>query len=198
MSQTVGEGRTDRRARTSEKPFHTAWSGDMDPMRQRRGTQYFKVTQQHGTCSLPRPRCSRSPSWGIPLLERSCLASIRHSVSESPLQAMQKHLATLGLRRKLFFVGTEVDCVCTHWTLNELLGDKILKGADGAVQMIRTATDVSWSKRSCVEAISSILPCSPFMELIPPCPETGKPLPKNKNLNAFHQLLCSVSIQGLF
>lgn len=39
-----GGGRRDRRARTFEKPFHTAWSGDMDPMRQRRGTQYFKVT----------------------------------------------------------------------------------------------------------------------------------------------------------
>lgn len=34
----------DTRTRTFEKPFHTAWSGDMDPMRQRRGTRYFKVT----------------------------------------------------------------------------------------------------------------------------------------------------------
>lgn len=43
MSQTVGEEGGGRRDRTFEKPFHTAWSGDMDPMRQRRGTQYFKV-----------------------------------------------------------------------------------------------------------------------------------------------------------
>lgn len=53
MSQTVGVGVGegggvwvwgDTRTRTFEKPFHTAWSGDMDPMRQRRGTRYFKVT----------------------------------------------------------------------------------------------------------------------------------------------------------
>lgn len=111
MSKTAGEGRN-RWGRTFEKPFHT-WSGDMDPMRQRRGTQYFKVTQQHGTCSHPHRHAFAALPGGIPLarVKPPCLHPslplwiITASHAEAP------RLTKSGERAFIFFLNWTV---CVH------------------------------------------------------------------------------------
>lgn len=115
MSQTVGEG---WRARTLKNPFTQPWVVTWIQWDRGEGHSTLKLPGSTAHVSLPPPDMLSQPSSGIPCAWAKLPYSILHSVSESSLQAMQKHLATLGLRRKLFFCSWSGLCVYTELQMN--------------------------------------------------------------------------------